>query len=163
MMASQEFKVAIRQMEHFRFEVDWGLPTAEKGIVDEAPPLGGGAEPNPARLLAVAVAHCLSSSLLFCIEKAHGHCDGITTTAHVRVERNERGRWRLTRLRIILDPRLPAESRATFERCRELFEDYCIVTESVRKGIPVDVEWAPSPGQPSPAVGSPSPGNSPPT
>jgi organic hydroperoxide reductase OsmC/OhrA len=31
------------------------------------------------------------------------------------------------------------ENHERFERCRQLFEDYCVITESVRQGIPVAV------------------------
>jgi len=31
------------------------------------------------------------------------------------------------------------EDVARLERCASLFEDFCVVTESVRKGIPVNV------------------------
>jgi hypothetical protein len=30
-----------------------------------------------------------------------------------------------------------------FEVCRDIFEDFCIVTQSVRKGIPVKVDVSP--------------------
>jgi hypothetical protein len=33
-----------------------------------------------------------------------------------------------------------AEDLPRSKTCLEIFEDFCIVTESVRKGIPVDVE-----------------------
>jgi hypothetical protein len=35
------------------------------------------------------------------------------------------------------------EDTARFDRCRQVFEDFCIVTQSVRAGIPVDVQIYP--------------------
>jgi len=58
------------------------------------------------------------------------------------VARNERSRLRLERLHVRLEPQLDVELRAQLARGADLFEDYCIVTESVRAGIDVQVEVA---------------------
>jgi organic hydroperoxide reductase OsmC/OhrA len=145
MTEKREVTVRLRQLDGYRFEVDWGLPSNEKGVLDEAPPTSSGKGPNPSRLVAAAVAQCLSSSLLFCIEKSRGKCEGMETSAAVLMERNERGRWRISRITVTLDPKVPAEFRDNLERCKGIFEDYCIATESVRKGIDVKVEWGPVP------------------
>lgn len=142
MPVTQQVSLRLTQKEHFKFEVDWGLPSNLRGVVDEPPPIGSGEGPNAARLMAVAVAHCLSSSLLFCIEKSHAICSGISATALADLQRNEKGRWRLVKVTVTLDPKVPPEFLDSFEHCKGLFEDYCIVTESVRKGIQVDVKWA---------------------
>lgn len=141
MSETQSITVALRREDGYRFEVDWGLPGVAGGAMDEPAPVGKGSAPNAARLVAAAVAHCLSSSLLFCLEKSRAPAQSVRTTVTAEVARNEKGRWRLHRLRVELDPTLPEESRAQLERCRSLFEDFCIVTESIRKGIPVDVVW----------------------
>ena len=144
MSETQTGTVRLHRKEGYRFEVDWGLPGAAVGEIDEPVPLGTGAGPNPARLVASAVAHCLSSSLLFCLAKSHAPADAIDAVARAEIERNERGRWRLSRIRVELDPRFPIEHAAQFERCKTMFEDFCIVTESIRHGIPVDVSWKPT-------------------
>jgi organic hydroperoxide reductase OsmC/OhrA len=138
----QTVKVEIRQQEKYRFRVDWGLPGVPAGGIDEPPPIGGGSGPNASRLVASAVAHCLSSSLLFCLSKSRVPADRIQATATAEIRRNDRGRWRLARLTVEIDPGLSPEFRPQFERCRDLFEEFCIVTESIRHGIPVDVRWA---------------------
>ena len=139
---TQTVTVSLRRKEGYRFEVDWGLPGgAAPGEIDEPKPLGTGAGPNAARLVASAVAHCLSSSLLFCLAKSHAPADTIGAVAQADIERNERGRWRLSRIRVELDPRFPIEHAAQVERCKTMFEEFCIVTESIRHGIPVDVRW----------------------
>lgn len=43
-------------------------------------------------------------------------------------------------IRVRLAPEVAPEQRERMERCLDLFEDFCIVTESVRQGIQVDVE-----------------------
>jgi organic hydroperoxide reductase OsmC/OhrA len=140
--AIESVRVSLRREDQYRFEVDWGTSEAPRGRLDESPPIGRGTGPNASRLVAAAVAHCLASSLLFCLEKSHAPVDALEATATAEIRRNERGRWRLARIRVRLDPRLPSDSATQFRRCQGLFEDFCIVTESIRHGVPVDVEWA---------------------
>ena len=46
---------------------------------------------------------------------------------------------RIGSLRVRLSPDVPPADRERMGRCLELFEDFCIVTESVRQGINVEV------------------------
>ncbi len=145
MQLTQRVTVSLRQQQGYNFQVDWGLANAPPGTVDEPPPIGGGAGPNAARLVAAAVAHCLASSLLFCLEKSHVAGTTISASVEAEIQRNDKGRWRLAHLTVTLDPKVPAGTREQLSRCREIFEDYCIVTESIRHGIPVDVKWVENP------------------
>jgi hypothetical protein len=61
------------------------------------------------------------------------------------VVRNARGRLRIGSLHVTLAPEVAAAQRERMGRCLELFEDFCIVTESVRQGIPVTVVLASDP------------------
>jgi organic hydroperoxide reductase OsmC/OhrA len=45
----------------------------------------------------------------------------------------------MSAVRVELVAHVPEEYRDRFERCRSLFEDYCVVAESLRHGIPVEV------------------------
>lgn len=109
-------------------------------LMDEPEPLGEGRGPNAARVLSAAIGNCLSASLLFCLRKAHLEPDGMKTTVRTRLIRNEAGRLRVggTDVSIRLDADVDDPKR--LERCLTLFEDYCIVTQSVRQGIDVQVE-----------------------
>ena len=62
-------------------------------------------------------------------------------TAHVsaRVSRNDAGRYRIAGMSVELEPDVETDDGGRLQRCEELFEDFCMVTESVRAGIPVDV------------------------
>jgi organic hydroperoxide reductase OsmC/OhrA len=102
-----------------------------------------GSGPNPARLLAASVGSCLAASLLFCMRKAHVEVEGMRTRVQGTLVRNERGRLRIGGLRVRLEPVLALELHDRVPRCLELFEDFCVVTASVRKGIPVDVDVVP--------------------
>lgn len=131
--------VALKPEEGYRFRVEMDRPQWSL-VVDEPPPLGQGAGPNPARLVATALGHCLASSLRYCLERARVKAE-VSARVEVEVRRNERGRWRITGAHAQLDlsGADPAQ-RAAVERCRQLFEDFCIVTASVRQGFPVDVQ-----------------------
>jgi len=43
-------------------------------------------------------------------------------------------------LNVVISPDVAEEDRKKLERCVELFEDFCIVSESVREGIPITVD-----------------------
>lgn len=125
---------------HFEEE---GVPELR---MDEPPPLGEGHGPNASRLLAAAVGNCLSASALFCMRKARVSVRGMRTDVRAALERNEQGRLRVRELRVRIRPDVPAEEHDKMNRCLELFEDFCVVTQSVRRGIPVDVAVEPAGG-----------------
>ncbi|MDQ7828455.1 MAG: OsmC family protein [Armatimonadota bacterium] len=132
-------QVRLAQEDRYRFSVAMDHP-AWRLTVDEAPPLGTGAGPNPARPVATAVGHCLASSLQHCLERARVEGARLAVTVDVDIRRNARGRWRIGRILAGLDiSGVSPAQRAAVERCRHLFEEFCIVTASVRQGIPVDV------------------------
>ncbi len=64
-----------------------------------------------------------------------------------RLERNERGRYRIDGLEVAIEMSDDASAIQHFDRCAEQFEDFCIVTESIRKGIPVKVKVTDSTGR----------------
>jgi organic hydroperoxide reductase OsmC/OhrA len=107
--------------------------------MDEPPPLGKDKAPSASRILAAAVGNCLSASLLFCMRKARAEIKAIHTDVSVHMDRNEQGRLRIGKIEVAIDPKLEAADQAKLDRCLELFEDFCIVTQSVRRGIDVQV------------------------
>jgi organic hydroperoxide reductase OsmC/OhrA len=136
----EQFTVGLTLQDGYAFTVDFSGQDFAPLTVDEPPPLGQARGPNPARLLAAAVGSCLSASLLFCLRKSHVDVAGLRTTVDVSLVRNERGRLRIGGIRVRLAPELAPEQRERIGRCLALFQDFCIVTESVREGIAVDVD-----------------------
>jgi hypothetical protein len=55
------------------------------------------------------------------------------------IVRNERARMRIGRFDVTIHLAQPAQAIQHFERCLAQFEEFCVVTESVRHGIPVGV------------------------
>lgn len=134
------FAVNLTLRDGYSFDAEFADGEGPPLIVDELPPLGEANGPNPARLLAAAVGSCLSASLLFCLRKSRIEVAQLRTTVDGTIARNERGRLRISGLRVRLAPDVTAEQRERMGRCLDLFQDFCIVTESVRDGIAVDVE-----------------------
>jgi uncharacterized OsmC-like protein len=143
-MADTDFTVTLTLHQDYAFEADLGLPGLIPLRVDESPPLGAGQGPSPVRLLAVAVGHCLGASALFCLRKARVDVRALGVTVDVRLARNERGRLRIGGIRVALAPRVAPADAGRMGRCLEIFEDFCVVTQSVRDGIDVKVEVAPA-------------------
>jgi organic hydroperoxide reductase OsmC/OhrA len=128
--------VTLRREQDYRFRVRFDGLAAEV-VTDEPPPLGGGRGPNPSALLAAAVGNCLASSLLFCLRKARVEPAALDVVVDVGLERDPQGRMRVGAMDVRLKPALTDDERAHIGRCLELFESFCIVTESVRHGIVV--------------------------
>jgi uncharacterized OsmC-like protein len=133
------FTLELEQIEGYRFRVDFNMEDVDDLMTDEPAPLGESSGPNPSRLLAAAVANCLSASLLFCLQKSRVEGAKVRATIGGRMERNERKRLRVGGFDVRIEVS-GVEDEARLERCLGLFEDFCVVTESVRHGVPVDVE-----------------------
>jgi organic hydroperoxide reductase OsmC/OhrA len=121
----------------YRFRVSFapGQPT---WITDEPQPLGLGEGPAPTEMLAAAVGNCLASSFLFCVRKARIEPRGLTVDVGLKTERVE-GRLRIAAMEVHMEPELEDADRARVGPCLEMFESFCTVTESVRRGIPVNL------------------------
>ena len=110
-------------------------------VIDEPPPLGADRGPNPARVLAAAIGSCLSASLVFCMSRAKIPVTGITSDVNVELVRNDRKRLRIGKVAVELHPEVA--DAAAIGACLEVFEDFCVVTQSVREGIDIDVRVEP--------------------
>ncbi|HTM44754.1 MAG TPA: OsmC family protein [Polyangiaceae bacterium] len=131
------FKVHIDQVEGYAFRTHFDKQQYTDLVTDEPPPLGKDSEPNPARILAAAVGNCLAASLLFCLSKAGAKPTGLSADVNVELVRNDNKRLRIGTLDVVLRPQLADD--AALAHCMDLFEDFCVVTESVRQGLDVKV------------------------
>ena len=133
-----KFQVTLERIHDFEFVVRF--PQGDTVLhLDEPPPLGHNRGPNASRILTTAVANCLSASLLFCLQKSRHPVAALSANATTTLKQNERGRWRVDNIAVELTIALQDGSTQALQHCLGLFEDFCIVTESVRRGIPVSV------------------------
>lgn len=137
-MENENITITIDRIKDFEFRVSFD--GAGNWTMDEPAPLGGGHGPSAAMALAAAVGNCLSASALFCLRKARVDPRGLKTTVTASLERNERGRFRIGGIDVRIDLDVAEGDKPKVSRCVDLFEDYCIVAESVRRGIDVRVE-----------------------
>jgi uncharacterized OsmC-like protein len=134
-----EFSISIEQLQDFEFLVRFDKEPHGTMHMDEPPPLGKDNAPSSARMLAAAVGHCLSASLLFCTRRKGAKMDGMRADVKVRIVKTESRRLRIGGIDVVLDAKMdPAEAAKALE-CLNTFEDFCTVTASVRAGIPVNV------------------------
>lgn len=135
-----KFTIHLEQEEAYAFRVKFDLNKAQDILMDEPPPLGQRNGPNASRLLTAAAANCLSASLMFCLAKEEVPAEAVKTEATCTLVRNEKKRLRVGQIDVRItagDALLDSKKR---DRCMNLFEDFCVVTASLRQGIPVGVE-----------------------
>lgn len=137
-----EFAIHMEQIDGYEFRVRFDREQFAELHLGEPPPLGRDTAPNAARILAAAIGNCLSASLVFCLTRAGHPLHGIHSDVRVQIVRNEDKRLRIGQVDVTLHPRIAAES-AALARCLGSFEDFCIVTQSVRQGIDVRVHVEP--------------------
>ena len=135
---SETVSVTITQLEHYRFNVDFGGDLPEL-VADEPVPMGSGTGPDPSQLLLAAVANCLAASLLFAFGKFKQDPQGIVATATGHIERNERNRLRMSRIDVRIRLGRAGAEMEHLDRLLSQFEDFCTVSQSVQAGVPIAV------------------------
>ncbi len=133
------FVIELQQKEKYQLAVEFDWPHTPALVLDEPPPLGECAGPNASRLLAAAAAHCMAASLLYCLFKDDPPANCLRTQAACVLVRNDKQRLRVGQLEITLIAGEAITSSKRFARCKDLFEDFCVVSASIRQGIPTSV------------------------
>jgi uncharacterized OsmC-like protein len=136
---SASFSITLERVQDYEFRVKFDKAQFQELILDEPSPLGRDTAPNASRLLAAAVGNCLSTSLAFCVQKSRVKLLALNTRVDVKYARSEKGRLRIGKIEVEIEPKFVQADLEKAKRCLELFEDYCTVTQSVRAGIPISV------------------------
>ena len=139
MSDTESITVTLTQEADFSFRIAFDGASLPDLISDESPPLGHGAGPDPTRLLVAALGSCLGSSLLFALRKFKNTPGTIVARMRTYPTRNEHGRLRIGHIAAEIQLPENAGDYKQIERIIAQFEDFCVVTQSVRAGIPVEV------------------------
>ncbi len=137
---SESEVTTLKLLEGYKFKAEFEEAGVASLVVDEPKPIGEGIGPSPTMLLSVAVGHCLSSSLLFCLQKARIKVNDLQTSIETNKEKNQEGYLRITSMDVKVQLSVNEEDKARVSRCLGIFENYCTVTQSVMQGIKVNVD-----------------------
>lgn len=140
MATEGSWRIELQQEEKYRFRVTFDNPAVPPLITDESAPLGADAGPNPGRLLATAVANCLTASLMFALGKFKNDPAPVHAAVDVTMARNEAKRLRIGGMAVHIQFGKRAADTHMLEHVLAQFEEFCIVTQSVRSGFPITVE-----------------------
>ena len=137
MSETNTFSLSLELLENFEFKVDFD----EYGyiITDEPPPLGKGEGPNPARLVGAAVANCLCASLLFALKKKKQWLPYLRADVKGEIAKVD-GFWRIVQINVDIQADTAEVDTELLNTAVQQFENFCIVTQSIRRGIPIHVE-----------------------
>jgi uncharacterized OsmC-like protein len=138
-MSSPDARTSLTQVEKYQFNVVFADAPFPGIAVDEPTPVGQDRGPNPVQSLAMAVGHCMSSTLVSTLDRAHVRVTPIRTTVRATIGVNDKGRRRVRHLEVEIVTRPIEEAdRSRFNHCVEIFPDFCTVSGAVREGIPID-------------------------
>ncbi|MFW9865332.1 MAG: OsmC family protein [Candidatus Thorarchaeota archaeon] len=135
-------KVSLKQEEEMIFKCDLGQIKMDSLYIDEkhdknSERIG----PSPVKLLALSVLGCLAASFSFCLKKKEFLLSDLRGHAEVRIARNDKHLWRVKKIDVKIIPKIDTpELRKRADQCAKFFEQYCIISESLRNGIEVNFE-----------------------
>ncbi|HOC12003.1 MULTISPECIES: OsmC family protein [Thermomonas] len=139
MSGEDGIRLLLEQDGPYAFRISFEGAGLDALHTDESTPLGAGAGPTPSHLLLAGIANCLSASLLFALRKFKNAPGLIRTEIVADKVRNAAGRWRIPRAEVVIRLSDAATGLEHFDRVLGQFEEFCIVTQSVREGMQVDV------------------------
>jgi uncharacterized OsmC-like protein len=138
-------RVKATWMENIAFKVN--IKDYPEFIMDEPKEFHGNDKgPSAGEFLLVSIAGCQGVSFKFCLQKF-----GIETEymivhveskmSHVWHEEFDREILNIVHINVLIDVKLKdPEDQEDLLECFNVFQKYCVVTTSIRRGIPVDVK-----------------------
>ncbi|MFX1275348.1 MAG: OsmC family protein [Promethearchaeota archaeon] len=149
-MVREEDAIAeIKLEKDLVFKTSIGLGRFKDFFIDETLDNNKDLEgPDAAQMLGMAILSCLSASFIFCLAKRNLNLDDLEARAEISFKKIDRGYTRVKEINIKIVPR--TRNEATLKRINQcvkemksgkmMFEENCIITESVREGIKVTVD-----------------------
>ncbi len=132
-------EVGIRLEEEMLFKCDLGQIKMDNLFIDDRhkkskDKIG----PNPSKLLALSLLGCMGASFAFCLQKKNFSLSDFEGKAFITSKRNEKGFWRIKKINIELQPKIDSpKMRKRAEQCQKFFEQFCIISESIKEGIEI--------------------------
>lgn len=113
-------------------------------IMDEPPQFHGDDKgPSSIEYLGFAIGGCLGTSFTFCLQKMEVPIEDLKLVLDIKmthVEEKEANPLRIVNIDVDINVTLEdEEDEDILELCIESFKRYCVVTQSVMGGIPVNV------------------------
>lgn len=102
--------------------------------------------PSAGEFLLVSIAGCQGVSFQFCLQKFKIEVEEMTVTveskmSHVWHEEYQREILNIVHMDVLIDVKLKnPEDEENLLECFDVFQKFCVVTTSVRHGIPIDVK-----------------------
>jgi len=131
--------IELEQVHCHCFEARFDDPAIAPLRVDLPAPAGGGAGPDPTRLLGVAIAECLASSLLQALREHGNEAVPLRALASVGLARDAQRQLRVAQVAVDLHLGAPADALHGLQGVLDHFGARCVVTESLRRAFPIDV------------------------
>jgi uncharacterized OsmC-like protein len=134
-------EVSLKWVGEKELEISFDKPDSYKLRVEATPELGGkGQAPDPNRMLAATVGSCLTLSLLLNLQGFKPGPKELSTKVKYTIGTGEQGLPRFKSIDVEIKPVFGGTVKKEFlKRITDNFQKFCTVTESVRKGIPVNV------------------------
>lgn len=142
---ARRFQVDLTHLDKYRFSSqasEDGVLHGDTYVSDEPDPVGEASGPATPALLASAIGHCLSASLLETLRKSRIEVIDFKTTATSIVKTNSEGLPRIQCVEVTLKPHI-REYQKRIKQCEAVFEKHCTVCASLKPAIDVQVkvEW----------------------
>lgn len=134
-------KVRLKLEEQMLFKCDLGQSMNQNLYIDERnKKVTNKIGTFSTKLLALSVLGCFAASFEFYLQKKEFSLSDLDGKAEVTLARNDKGFWRVKKIDIEILPKVdnPKMHKRT-DQCKKLFEQYCIISESLRKGFEVNV------------------------
>ena len=128
-----EYKVNIKDFPSFIMDEPKAFHGNDKG-------------PSAGEFLLVSIAGCQGVSFMFCLQKFGIEVEDMVVIVeskmkHVWHEEYDREILNIIRIDVFIDLKLKdPEDEEDLMECFNVYQKYCVVTTSIRRGIPVDVK-----------------------
>ncbi len=96
---------------------------------------------NPEELIAAAHAACLTMAFAAALERAGTPPQSVNTTAHCTLEKLEEG-FRITRMRLVMQGKVPGIDQASFLEAAEAAKNGCPVSNALKGNVEFQLEAA---------------------